>query len=69
MNERIEPIIRLPCGGQAFFDGEYSYRCNACMAVVGSIGQPARCKQEADKYETWKSLGGKGWDYVKGVPG
>jgi hypothetical protein len=39
------------------------------MAVIGSMGQPTRCKTEAEKYDTWKALGGKGWDYVKGIPG
>jgi hypothetical protein len=68
MTERIEPIIYMPCGGTAFFDGEYSYRCWDCMAVVGSMGQPTRCKEQAEKHENWKALGGKGWDYVKGVP-
>jgi hypothetical protein len=57
--------MRLPCGGTAFFDQDsgISYRCIDCMAVVGSIGQPDRCKDEAQKWDNWKSLGGKGWDY------
>lgn len=59
----------LPCGGVAYFDdgSGYGYRCE-CGSVVGSIGQPARCKDEAQKYENWKTLGGKGWDYDKGCP-
>jgi hypothetical protein len=36
------------------------------MAVVGSVGQPQRCKDEMQKYENWEELGGKGWDYDKG---
>jgi hypothetical protein len=58
----------MPCGGTALFDGDYSYRCMICMAVVGSMGQPSRCKQETEKYDVLKALGGKGWDYVKGEP-
>jgi hypothetical protein len=36
------------------------------MAVVGSIGQPQHCKDEAKKYENWTALGGKSWNYEKG---
>ncbi len=64
----VHAILHLPCGGLAHFDegSGISYRCEDCMAVVGSIGQPRQCKQEAEKYELIKALGGKGWDYVKG---
>lgn len=64
------PPIHLPCGGVAYFDESsgISYRCEYCNAVVGSIGQPQSCKDEAQKYENWKTLGGKGWDYDKGCP-
>ena len=64
MNHNLPPI-KLPCGGRAIFDQSsgISYRCEDCMAVVGSIGQPQRCKDESQKYENWKKLGGKGWDY------
>ena len=55
-----------PCGGVAMFDGDYSYRCLDCLAVIGSMGQPDSCKQEAQKYENWRKLGGKSWDYDKG---
>ena len=55
-----------PCGAVAFFDGEYSYRCLDCLAVIGSMGQPRECVDEAAKYENWETLGGKGWDYEKG---
>lgn len=67
MNEFM-PIF-LPCGGVARFDHESgcSYRCTSCMATVGSMGQPRSCKDEADKYDNWKKLGGKGWDYAKGT--
>lgn len=62
---QVLPEIELPCGGVAFFDEDsgISYRCETCGAVVGSVGQPQHCKDEAKKYEAWKLLGGKGWDY------
>lgn len=65
----INPI-QLPCGGTAYFDtgSGIAYRCADCMAVVGSIGQPQRCKEAAQAYESWQKLGGQGWDYVKGEP-
>jgi hypothetical protein len=60
----------LPCGGTAYFDegAGYGYRCGDCMAVVGSIGQPRSCVEESKKYDAWKALGGKGWNYEKGCP-
>lgn len=60
----------LPCGGVAYFDdgSGYGYRCD-CGSVVGSIGQPQSCKDKEQKYESWKKLGGKGWDYFEGEPG
>lgn len=63
--------LRLPCGGTAHWDdsSDIAHRCEDCMAVVGSIGQPQRCKDEAQKYENWMKLGGKGWDYYEGRPG
>lgn len=56
--------MRLPCGGTAYWDESsgISYRCE-CGAVVGSIGMPQACKDEADKWKNWEKLGGKGWDY------
>jgi hypothetical protein len=61
---KLDPM-KLPCGGTAYFDQEsgISYRCWDCMAVVGSIGMPQYCKEQAEKYENWQKLGGKGWDY------
>lgn len=61
------PPIKLPCGPIAYFDESsgISYRCEVCNAVVGSIGQPQRCKDEAQKYKNWELLGGKGWDYFE----
>ena len=57
--------MRLPCGGKAYFDVDsgISYRCEVCMSVVGSVGQPQHCKDEMTKYDNWEKLGGKGWDY------
>lgn len=62
--------MHLPCGSTAYFDESsgFSYRCEHCGAVVGSIAQPQQCKDEAQKYENWKTIGGKGWDYDKGCP-
>jgi len=59
------PPIKLSCGPRAYFDESsgISYRCELCNAVVGSIGQPQRCKDEAQKYKNWEFLGGKDWDY------
>ena len=60
----------LPCGGRAIFDIQsgISYRCEHCMAVVGSIGQPQSCKDEAKFWEEWKKISGYGWDYFEGKP-
>ena len=57
--------MNLPCGGVAYFDYESgnSYRCNHCGAVVGSMGMPKHCKDEADRWEMIRLLGGKDWDY------
>ena len=45
-----------------------SYRCEDCMAVVGSIGQPRSCKEEAQKWDALKLLGSKQeWDYENGT--
>jgi hypothetical protein len=74
MNQEIEyglgKPMYLPCGGVAYFDTDsgISYRCETCFAVVGSMGQPRSCKEEAKKYDVWKELGGQGWDYNKGEP-
>ena len=59
--------IHLPCGGTAYFDegSGIAYRCENCMAVVGSIGQPQHCKDEAKQYDLMKALGGDGWKYTQ----
>jgi len=60
--------IELPCGGVGCFDegSGYGHRCDACGAVVGSIGQPRECVEEAKKWEANKILGGQSWEeYIK----
>ena len=62
--------LHLPCGGTAQFDvgSGIGYRCEHCGAVVGSVGQPRECKEEAQKYDALKILGSKvRWDYEKGT--
>lgn len=58
-------LMILPCGGVAEFDYEsgISYRCQQCMATVGSIGTPKHCKDEIEKWKNWAELGGKEWNY------
>jgi len=60
--------LHLPCGGVAEFDDDSgcSHRCLDCMATVGSMGMPRSCTNEMKKWDTLKSLGGKGWDYKTG---
>lgn len=69
MNEVTMPrTIKLACGASAYFDQSsgISYRCEDCMATVGSIGMPQRCKDEEAKWTAWEKLGGQGWDYGLG---
>ena len=58
-------LMKLPCGGIAYYDENsgINWRCGQCMAVVGSIAQPQRCKDEEAKWAAWEKLGGQGWDY------
>jgi hypothetical protein len=65
----LDPIY-MPCGGTAYYDfgSGCAHRCDTCNAVIGSMGQPQRCKDEAQKWDNWEKLGGKGWDYDKGYP-
>lgn len=41
----------MPCGGTPRFDDDsgYAYRCDACFAVIGSIGQPKDCVEFNEK--------------------
>lgn len=69
MSEVVMPQrIKLACGSSAYFDQSsgISYRCEDCMAVVGSIGMPQRCKDEESKWKVSEILGGRGWDYGLG---
>ena len=58
----------LPCGGVAEFDHSsgISYRCEMCNAVVGSVGQPRSCKEEAEKWEAYEQAGMWRWDHSTG---
>lgn len=60
--------MRLPCGGTAYFDvgSGISYRCEDCGAVVGSIGQPRECRDEADKWYAYEKSGMWRWNYQTG---
>ena len=65
----IEETLQLPCGARAHFciEAGHGYRCEDCMAVVGSIAQPTHCVEEANKYKVLKILGSKvKWDYING---
>lgn len=61
-------MMKLPCGGIAFFDESsgISYRCEYCGAVVGSIGQPRECKEEAAKWDAYEAAGMWKWNYKTG---
>ena len=62
--------MKLPCGGTAYFDESsgIGYRCEDCMAVVGSVGMPGACRSEKDKYDkVLPALGSRvKWNYEKG---
>lgn len=60
--------IFLPCAAVAIFDepSEMGYRCMQCGAMVGSVGQPDRCRADAEKWANLEAMGGKGWDYGLG---
>ena len=53
--------IDLLCGSTASFDNGsgISYRCNECMATVGSVGMPKRCKDLYDMERVVEVLKGK----------
>ena len=63
----MRPIF-LPCNAHAIFDvpSEMGYRCTSCFAMVGSVGQPRQCVNEAQKWDNLEAMGGKGWDYKLG---
>ena len=54
------PPIDTACGNTASFDDGSGYvlRCDACGAVIGSIGMPRRCKDLYDMEEVILKLKG-----------
>lgn len=44
-------------------EGETVYRCDECGCAVGGVSEPRECVEERKKWDNWKKLGGKGWDY------
>lgn len=58
--------IKTACGSTAVFDygSGIGYRCEQCMAILGSMGQPAECKEIENKYIAWEKLGGEPWDPI-----
>ena len=67
---KIPETIHLPCGSSAHFcyEAGYGYRCEGCMAVIGSIAQPRECIDAANKYSiVLKALGSSvQWNYEQG---
>lgn len=55
------PPQELLCGSTSYFDvaSGISYRCDTCMAVVGSIGMPPECKELYDMEKVVNKLSGK----------
>lgn len=45
---RPEP---MPCGGRPIFDASSgcAFRCDACFAVIGSVGMPRHCQDLMDR--------------------
>lgn len=43
--DKFPRYTELPCGSMAQYDegAGYGYRCEDCLAVVGSIGMPRSC--------------------------
>ncbi len=73
-------VIYLPCGYTAESmlrvddNGrvQYVYACKNCQASESFSNFPIwkdmspHCKELIEKYESWRQLGGKGWDYSLG---
>ena len=55
------PPVETLCGNTAYFDYEsgISYRCDTCLAVLGSIGMPRECKELYDMEEVVSKLKGR----------
>lgn len=51
----------MPCGGTGYFDhaSGFSYRCDTCNAVIGSIGMPRECVDEYRKMEMLDIIAGE----------
>lgn len=54
-----DDIKSLPCGSSATYNGDFSYICNTCGAVAGSIGRPRECREIDEKNKMWEILGGE----------
>jgi len=50
--------IKSACGATAKFDygAGYGYRCEHCMAVLGSIGMPRDCYNKMKEQEEMKQI-------------
>ncbi len=59
-SNQLNPIY-MPCGGTGYFDhaSGFSYRCDTCNAVIGSIGMPRECVDEYRKMEMLDIIAGK----------
>jgi hypothetical protein len=57
--DRTAPVTLL-CGSTAYFDegSGISYRCETCMAVVGSMGMPRSCQTLYDQADVINILKG-----------
>ena len=69
MSGELLTRMYLPCGGTAVFDwpSGMGYRCEFCGAMLGSIGQPKRCREAEEQYRVLQELGSRvKWDYESG---
>ena len=57
-----DELPRMKCGGTPRFDYDsgYAYRCDACFAVIGSMGQPRSCVEINGGSGTHEENGGRG---------
>lgn len=52
----VDINITIPCGSSATYDGDFSYICDHCGAVAGSVGRPRKCIEIDKKNHMWKVL-------------
>ena len=52
----VDVCEELPCGSSSPYDGDFSYVCNSCGAVAGSVGRPNSCIEVDKKNEMWEIL-------------